>query len=116
MLTVLIVDDHQGFRGRARALLEQAGFSVVGGAASGAEGIAEAGRLRPRLVLLDVQLPDLDGFEVARRLHALDASIDVVLTSTHDCSDYGPLVVECPARGFVAKSELAPAAITTLLA
>ena len=67
-LTVLIVDDHPSFRASARVLLEAEGFDVIGEAADGASGIAEAQRLRPDLVLLDVQLPDIDGFDVASRL------------------------------------------------
>jgi CheY-like chemotaxis protein len=67
-LTVLIVDDHEGFRQVARALLEADGIQVVGEAADGGSAITEAARLRPRLVLLDVQLPGIDGFEVAARL------------------------------------------------
>ena len=68
--TVLIVDDHEGFRQSARALLEAEGFAVVGDAADGAAAVAEVARLRPDVVLLDVQLPDLDGFAVAGRLAA----------------------------------------------
>ena len=64
-LTVLIVDDHPSFRASARVLLEAEGFDVIGEAADGTSGIAEARRLRPDLVLLDVQLPDIDGFDVA---------------------------------------------------
>ena len=67
-LSVLIVDDHPSFRASARVLLEAEGFDVIGEAADGASGIAEAKRLRPDLVLLDVQLPDIDGFDVASRL------------------------------------------------
>ena len=68
--TVLIVDDHEAFRQSASALLEAEGFDVVGQAADGPEAIAEAERLRPEVVLLDIQLPDLDGFAVAERLAA----------------------------------------------
>ena len=86
--TVLIVDDHPGFRSAARALLEADGFEVVGEAADGESGLAAAARLRPGLVVLDVQLPDLDGFEVARRLaHAGDPPV-VVLVSSRDRSAY----------------------------
>jgi len=67
-LTVLIVDDHSGFRSFARAVLEAEGFEVVGEADDAASAIAAAGRLRPQVVLLDIQLPDIDGFEVAERL------------------------------------------------
>ena len=68
--TVLIVDDHAGFRHAARALLEAEGFDVVGESATGGEGLADADRLRPDLVLLDVGLPDVDGMEVADQLDA----------------------------------------------
>src|SRR5207244_12728343 len=80
--TVLIVDDHEEFRLAARALLERCGFVVVGEAADGGSAIAEAERLRPRLVLLDVQLPDLDGFQVAARLAEAGHAPTVVLTSS----------------------------------
>jgi DNA-binding NarL/FixJ family response regulator len=69
--TVFIVDDHPGFRTPARSLLERAGYDVVGEAEDGTSSLDEVRDLRPNLVLLDVQLPDLTGFDVARRL--LDA-------------------------------------------
>jgi DNA-binding NarL/FixJ family response regulator len=116
MLTVLIVDDHDGFRQRARALLEADGFEVVGEAASGSAAVAAAAELEPQLVLLDVQLPDFDGFEVARRLQALDGRIEIVLISSRELSDYGSLVTESPARGFVPKAELSGSAIAAVLA
>jgi DNA-binding NarL/FixJ family response regulator len=115
MLTVLIVDDHDGFRRRARALLEADGYDVVGEAASGADAVAAAAELHPQLVLLDVQLPDLDGFEVARRLQAVNGGVDIVLTSSRDLSDYGSLVSDSPVRGFVPKAELSGSAIAALL-
>ena len=79
--TVLIVDDHPDFRASARALLEAEGFAVVGEAASGREAISEVERVRPQVVLLDIQLPDLDGFWVAERLAAVPGSPAVVLIS-----------------------------------
>ena len=69
-VTVLIVDDHPSFRSSAQALLEAEGFSVVGEAADGAGGLASTRELCPDLVLLDVQLPDIDGFDVAARITA----------------------------------------------
>jgi DNA-binding NarL/FixJ family response regulator len=115
MTTVLIVDDHDGFRRRARALLEADGYEVVGEAACGADALTAAASLHPQLVLLDVQLPDFDGFEVARRLQHLNGGVDIVLTSSRDLSDYGSLVSDSPVRGFVPKAELSGSAIAALL-
>jgi DNA-binding NarL/FixJ family response regulator len=105
--SVLIVDDHPSFRASARRMLEASGYSVIGEAADGEAAIAAASSLSPDLVLLDVQLPDLDGFEVAARIAALDGTAPViVLTSSRERSDFGEAVAESPARGFIAKSEL----------
>jgi DNA-binding NarL/FixJ family response regulator len=113
--TVLIVDDHPGFRSAARALLEADGFDVVGEAADGESGLAAAERLRPGLVLLDIQLPDLDGFEVARRLSQGGDPPAVVLVSSRDSSAYRRRLADSPARGFVAKSDLSGAAVAALV-
>jgi DNA-binding NarL/FixJ family response regulator len=117
MPTVLIVDDHPGFRSTARVLLEAEGWEVVGEAADGASALAQARALRPELVLLDVQLPDLDGFEVAARLRSdLNGRAPaVVLTSSRDRSDYGSCIEESGAAGFVPKGELSGAALSALL-
>ena len=114
--TVLIVDDHAGFRASARSLLESGGFDVVGEAATGEEALALARELQPAVVLLDVQLPDLDGFEVAERLLAVDEPPQVILTSTRESDDYGSLIASAPARGFVGKGELSADAVRALLA
>jgi DNA-binding NarL/FixJ family response regulator len=114
-LRVLIVDDHPGFRARARALLESEGFEVVGEAGSGAEGVRVARELAPDVVLLDVQLPDTDGFAVATAVAADGGDAQVVLTSSRDGSDFGPLVGSCGARGFIAKAELSGARVAALL-
>ena len=115
--TVLIVDDHPSFRLTARALLEAEGFEVVGEAADGASALEAAAELRPDVVLLDVQLPDLDGFEVATRLRSRNGdSPEVVLTSSRDGSDFGTLVARSGARGFVPKAELSGEALAALLA
>jgi DNA-binding NarL/FixJ family response regulator len=113
--TVLIVDDHPGFRSAARALLEADGFDVVGEAADGESGLAAAERLRPGLVLLDIQLPDLDGFAVAERLANSQSPPAVVLVSSRDSSAYRRRLAGSPARGFVAKSDLSGAAIAALV-
>jgi DNA-binding NarL/FixJ family response regulator len=112
---VLIVDDHAGFRASARSLLERDGFRVVGEAATGAEAVAFADELQPAVVLLDVQLPDLDGFEVAERLRAMENPPEVILTSTRDAGDFGSLIAAAPARGFVSKGELTADAVRVLL-
>jgi len=115
MTTVLIVDDHASFRASARALLSAEGFEVVGEAEDGELAVDEIERLRPDVVLLDVQLPGIDGFEVANRVAANGARPDIILTSSRDAGDYGDLVTQSPARGFVPKDELSGAAIAALL-
>jgi DNA-binding NarL/FixJ family response regulator len=113
--TVLIVDDHAGFRHAARALLEADGYRVVGESATGGEGLAAAELLRPDLVLLDVGLPDIDGIEVTRRLSLVGGPM-VVLTSSRDASDYPPHFDHCGARGFIPKAELSGQALAALAA
>jgi DNA-binding NarL/FixJ family response regulator len=113
--TVLIVDDHASFRASARMLLESEGFDVVGEAEDGGSAVAKASELAPDLVLLDVQLPDIDGFEVAARVTRGGASPAVILTSSREARDFGPLVKGCGARGFVAKAELSGPSIRAML-
>jgi DNA-binding NarL/FixJ family response regulator len=115
--TVLIVDDHPGFRSAARALLEADGFDVIGEAADGESALAAAERLRPGLVVLDIHLPDLDGFAVAERLATGSKPVPaVVLVSSRTASSYRRRLAASPALGFVAKSELSGAALSALLA
>ena len=114
--TVLIVDDHPSFRATARMLLESDGWAVVGEAPDGLTGLREAQRLRPDLVLLDVNLPDIDGFDVAARLTALDDAPAVVLVSSRDARDFGPMVSRSGARGFVSKADLSGDALRELVA
>ena len=115
-LTVLIVDDHEGFRQVARELLEAEGVEVVGEAADGESAISEAERLRPQLVLLDVQLPDIDGFEVAARLSMANVPPAVVLTSSYAADSYRRRLAQSPARAFIPKGELSGEALAALLA
>jgi DNA-binding NarL/FixJ family response regulator len=116
MRTVLIVDDHPGFRGWARAVLQAEGFGVVGEAADGAAAIQAVRALRPDVVLLDVQLPDMNGFEVAERLRGGGEGGAVVLISSRDAADYGTRIVTSPAAGFLAKADLSGAALAAVLA
>lgn len=89
---------------------------MVGEAPDGMSAIVAAGQLVPDLVLLDVNLPDLDGFDVASRITSTEGAPAVVLTSSRDCADFGPLVDRSGARGFIPKGELSGAALTQLLA
>lgn len=115
MPTVLIVDDHQTFRETARLLLESEGFDVVGEAENGASAVVKAAELTPDMLLLDVQLPDIDGFEVARRVAERGDGPAVIIVSSHEHSDYGPLVSASGARGFVTKAELSGERLRALL-
>jgi len=116
MNTILIVDDHAAFRVQARALLEADGFVVIGEAETGTSGLAAARSLRPHLVLLDIGLPDVEGFEVAHALAADGPPPFVVLTSSRDASAYGPRVANSRVLGFIAKDELSGAALRSLIA
>jgi DNA-binding NarL/FixJ family response regulator len=113
--SILIVDDHPSFRATARALLQAEGFDVIGEAVDGASALEAVRELKPDIVLLDVQLPDTDGFAVAAALTRVNGAPLVVLTSSRDRSDFGPLVSESGARGFVAKAELSGPALTAIL-
>jgi len=112
--TVLIVDDHAGFRGFARRLLEAGGYAVVGEAEDGASAIEAADALRPQLVLLDVFLPDTDGFAVARRLAESGNGAIVVLTSSREAEDFGARLAGSRARGFIHKDDLSGAALESV--
>jgi DNA-binding NarL/FixJ family response regulator len=104
--TVLIVDDHPGFRSIATLLVQSAGYDVIGEASDGAEALAAAERLHPDAVLLDIELPDMTGFAVAERLAARADAPGVVLVSGRRARDFGDRVASAPALGFVAKDDL----------
>ncbi len=115
-LTILIVDDHVEFRRFVRTLLAEDGFDVTGEAADGEQALVAASTLRPDIVLVDIQLPGIDGFEVARRLAAAPDAPCVVLTSSRDRSQYGARLTGAPVSGFIAKQDLSAAALNALLA
>jgi DNA-binding NarL/FixJ family response regulator len=99
--TVLIVDDHPAFRSAARALLEDA---------------VAARELRPEIVLLDIQLPDLDGFAVAQRLDAEGLPAAIVLTSSRNVASYRRRLAAHPTWPFLAKSDLSGATLAAAAA
>jgi DNA-binding NarL/FixJ family response regulator len=115
--TVLIVDDHPSFRATARALLEAEGFQVVGEARDGGEALSLVETLQPDVVLLDVQLPDSSGFDLAAELRRANGSApSVVLVSSRDAGDYGAAsIAACGACGFIAKGELTGDGLRALL-
>lgn len=98
----------------ARRLLEKEGFRVTGEAADGGTAIEESLRLAPDLILLDIQLPDMDGFEVTRRLTSYPGSPVIILVSSRDAADYGVEVQRAAARGFIGKADLSAATIAEL--
>ena len=114
--TVVIVDDHPGFRASARMLLEAEGYDVVGEAADGASGLKVVAELDPDVVLLDIQLPDIDGFQVATQLAAAGTRGAIVLVSSRAREDLRSLVEGSAARGFIPKSELSGDALEAVIA
>lgn len=113
--SVLIVDDHPGFRAQARVLLAAAGYDVVSEAADGQSGVRMARELSPDVVLLDVQLPDLTGFEVVRLVRHAPSPPAVVLISSRDAADYGRQIERSGAHGFISKADLSARTLAAVL-
>jgi DNA-binding NarL/FixJ family response regulator len=113
---VLLVDDHRGFRERARVLLEAEGFDVVGEAADGRSGLAAAARLHPDVALVDVQLADLDGFAVAAAMRSAGTAARIVLISGREAEDFGVRLDGSAADGFIAKADLCGERLTEVIA
>ena len=113
--TVLIVDDHDDFRRSAAALLDAEGFDVIGSVADGDAALEAVERLQPAIVLLDIRLPDVDGFAVAERLALTQDPPRVVLISSRDAASYGSRIDCAPALGFLAKRELSGASLAALV-
>ncbi|MFE9644295.1 response regulator transcription factor [Streptomyces sp. NPDC006365] len=114
--TAVIVDDHAGFRAQASELLRAAGYEVVGSCPDGQSALDSIAALRPDVVLLDVQLPDIDGFRVLARVAALADRPAVVLISTREAADYGSRVPRSGAAGFITKADLSADTLARTLA
>jgi len=113
--TVLIVDDHPVFRSDAKELLRAAGYDVIGEAEDAAGAISETRRLAPDVVLLDIQLPDGDGFSVAAEIAQTENAPQVVLISSREAADYGSRIRETVAAGFIHKPDLSRARLEELV-
>jgi DNA-binding NarL/FixJ family response regulator len=112
---VIVVDDHADFRAQAAELLEAAGYEVVGSCADGRSALAAIAMAHPDVVLLDIQLPDIDGFAVTAQLAPGSSRPVVVLTSTRDAGDYGGRIVRSGAAGFISKAELSAQSLACLV-
>lgn len=112
---VLIVDDHPSFRASARRLLEGSGYEVVGEAANGTEALRASRELAPEVILLDVRLPDLDGFAVSRRISGRAGAPAVILISSREVDEWGEAVRDSGARGFIPKACLSAESMEELL-
>lgn len=115
-MSLLIVDDHAAFRAFISQMLSAEGFDVAGEVPDGESAVAAVRDLRPDAVLLDIQLPGIDGFEVARRIAQIECGPRVVLTSMRAASAYGQRITESPVTGFLPKEQLSGAALAALLA
>lgn len=113
--TVVIVDDHADFRAAAAVLLEAAGYEIVGSCADGRSALSAIPVLCPDVVLLDVQLPDVDGFDVLRHFFGLPGGPAIVLISTREAADYGGRVVRSGAAGFITKAELSAGSLDRVI-
>jgi DNA-binding NarL/FixJ family response regulator len=113
--TVLIVDDHDGFRRSMRRMLERAGYDVVGEAVDGMSAIAEALRLQPDIALVDIRLPDIDGFAVATAIRSARSARSILLISTRQRLDHGERLASSDADGFIEKSDLSARSIAAIV-
>jgi CheY-like chemotaxis protein len=114
-LRILIVDDSRHFLAAARGVLEQGGITVVGVASTSAEALQLARELRPDGILVDIDLGNESGLDLARELASSDAG-PVVLVSAYSESELADLIAASPAVGFLAKSELSARAVSSLIA
>jgi DNA-binding NarL/FixJ family response regulator len=114
-VTCVVVDDNSLFLEGAVDLLTREGLDVVGVASDSAEAIRLVTELRPDVTLVDIDLGEEDGFELAQRLHAISGAPKVILVSTHAEEDLAHLIERSPALGFIAKARLSAQAIRDML-
>ena len=114
--SVLLVDDHDGFRLETRAMLEAAGYDVTAEAIDAKGAIGAAERVRPDLVLLDIGLPDRSGLEVVEPIRDVAPGVIVVLVSARPPADFGDRLAEASADGFIDKAAMSPAQLRLVLA
>lgn len=114
-IRVLIVDDQLPFREASRMVVELSdGFEVIAEATTGLEAVELASTLRPDLVLMDVQMPGIDGIEATRRICAIDDPPVVIVMSTHESGDYDSAAVAAGALGFLPKSQFGMSTLTEM--
>lgn len=106
---VLIVDDQEPFRLAARMVVELTeGFDLVGEAETGEESVSMAAELKPDLVLMDVNLPGINGLDATRQILGASEAVVVLLLSTYEEAEYAPRAAECGAAAYIPKSSFGP--------
>ena len=115
MPTLVIVDDNKDFLASARAMLCEEGFDVVACISDPSLVVDHVRLLAPAVVLLDIQLPSISGFELARRLADLRPRPVVVLISSRDAASYGLELVDAPVQGFIPKWKLSGDALAAMV-